>query len=231
MSRQRTSRIWLIPRSELEAIVKRSRTLKAILDELGFGSGASINALKRRLKEDAIDRSHIPSGTQSNTGRKFPDRKKTLLSDILVENSTFSRAHLKARLIKDGILKNCCAICGQEPVWNGEKLVMVLDHVNGIPNDNRLENLRLLCPNCNSQTSTFSGRKHKKHYRCTDCGLEITKHSKTSKCNACSGKDQPRKVKNRPSKDELRKLISETSYCAVGREFGVSDNTIRKWLK
>jgi 5-methylcytosine-specific restriction endonuclease McrA len=49
-------------------------------------------------------------------------------------------------------------LCGQQPMWNGKQLVLILDHINGINNDNRLENLRLLCPNCNSQTPTFAGR-------------------------------------------------------------------------
>jgi len=76
----------------------------------------------------------------------------------LCEGSTRQRGVLKYYLLKQGLLPNTCALCPQGPEWNGKPLVLVLDHINGVNNDNRLENLRLLCPNCNSQTDTFAGR-------------------------------------------------------------------------
>ena len=51
-----------------------------------------------------------------------------------------------------------CAICGIGPVWCDQPLVLQLDHINGVNNDNRIENLCYLCPNCHSQTPTFAGR-------------------------------------------------------------------------
>lgn len=71
------------------------------------------------------------------------------------------RTHLKGRLIKAGVLRDVCCLCGITD-WCGQKLTLVLDHINGVNNDNRPENLRLLCPNCNSQTDTFSGRNIKR---------------------------------------------------------------------
>ena len=58
-------------------------------------------------------------------------------------------------------MKYKCAICGNNGIWNNQKLVLQLDHKNGDNTDNRLSNLRLLCPNCHSQTDTFSGRNIK----------------------------------------------------------------------
>jgi hypothetical protein len=57
-----------------------------------------------------------------------------------------------------GVMPYLCGICCQPPEWNGEKLVLPIDHINGDPTDNRPENLRFLCPNCHSQTETFAGR-------------------------------------------------------------------------
>ena len=65
------------------------------------------------------------------------------------------------RWYKEGLIKNQCVICKLGPIWRKKHLVMVLDHINGIRNDHRLENLRFLCPNCNSQTETFTGRNRK----------------------------------------------------------------------
>ncbi len=75
---------------------------------------------------------------------------------------TRSRKSIKTYLLNKKILKNECSECHIGPEWNDKELILVLDHINGINNDNTLDNLRLLCPNCNSQTETFSGRNIKR---------------------------------------------------------------------
>lgn len=75
----------------------------------------------------------------------------------LLSSPKRSRKHLKARLVRAGLLQNSCSLCGLHD-WKGRPLSLHLDHVNGVPNDNRLENLRMLCPNCHSQTPTYGGR-------------------------------------------------------------------------
>ncbi len=67
------------------------------------------------------------------------------------------RAHVKSRLIKAGLLELSCQRCGITD-WHGEPLSLELHHINGIGQDNRLENLALLCPNCHSQTDSWGGR-------------------------------------------------------------------------
>lgn len=82
------------------------------------------------------------------------------LETYLVENSAAARCSLKRRLIAEGRLSSICAICGLTQ-WCEQPLSLHLDHINGVNNDNRLCNLRLLCPNCHSQTPTYAGRKLK----------------------------------------------------------------------
>lgn len=79
------------------------------------------------------------------------------MEEMLVENSSATRHNMKLRLLSVGLLRNECYICGISE-WLGKPLSLDLDHINGINNDNRLENLRLLCPNCHSQTDTYRGR-------------------------------------------------------------------------
>jgi 5-methylcytosine-specific restriction endonuclease McrA len=84
------------------------------------------------------------------------------LNTILVLDSSYTSLRtLKRRLLSDGLLQPRCSECGLTE-WRGARLALVLDHVNGNPRDHRLENLRLLCPNCNSQTATFAGRNKRR---------------------------------------------------------------------
>ncbi len=162
MTRKRTSIIWSIPKEEFQKVVTKNDSLASILRHFKLVlSKGNYKTLKTRLEEDKIDYSHIPLGINSNKGRKFPS-KAFPLEDVMVKNSSYSRKNLKERLLKNGMLENKCKICGQNEIWNGHKLVMILDHINGVGNDHRLENLRMLCPNCNSQQPTFSGRNNKK---------------------------------------------------------------------
>ena len=70
----------------------------------------------------------------------------------------YSTRNLKERLIKEGILTKICSECGITDEWNNKPITLQLDHINGVRDDHRLENLRLLCPNCHSQTDTYCGR-------------------------------------------------------------------------
>jgi len=82
--------------------------------------------------------------------------------EVFVENSTYARHNIKRRLIKQKMIEYVCQDCGIDGNWNGKKLSLQLDHTNGVNNDNRVENLRFLCPNCHSQTNNFSGKACRK---------------------------------------------------------------------
>ena len=89
---------------------------------------------------------------------------KYSMDEILVENSSYENIYsLKKRLIANNLLEYVCARCGNNGEWNGEELVLQLEHKNGIHNDHRLCNLEFLCPNCHSQTNTYSGRNKGKY--------------------------------------------------------------------
>jgi hypothetical protein len=160
-----------------------------------------------------------------------PRPTKIPWANILVNDSSCRiYPSMKVRMIDDGLLVNNCAICGMAPEWNGKPLILRLDHVSGSRRDNRLENLRLICPNCDSQTDTFCGR-NTKHVSvkktCEKCGKPISQKSST--CNKCK-EPGPTKILW-PTTEELKARVTATSFLAVARELGVSDNAIRKRLR
>jgi len=227
--RKKRSAIWLMPVIEFKELVKKSDSLAQIIKHFNFvTSHGNYRTLKRRLQEEKIDYSHIKVGRNSNKGRRFLS-KAIPLEEVMIKNSAYDRGCLKKRLIKGGILKEKCSKCKVGNNWEREPLVLILDHINGVNNDHRLRNLRLLCPNCNSQTPTFSGKQKSQNYYCNTCGKKITKYSKTGKCIKCVG-TASRKVK-RPMLDTLRKEVEELGYVKTGKKYNVSDNSIRKWLK
>lgn len=96
-------------------------------------------------------------GNQAGAGTL---KSKVKLDDIITNKVKFSRHQLKKRLLHDGLLEYKCSNikCGNTGEWLGEKISLELDHINGVNDDNRIENLRILCPNCHSQTPTYKNK-------------------------------------------------------------------------
>lgn len=211
------SNIYKIETHAFIALVKSSKNYTDIMKKIDMSStGASQKILKRRIAELNIDTSHF---IQNNPDpAKF---KNTIpLDKILVENSTYSANSLKNRLIKSGQLPYQCSKCKNCGDWQGDKLILQLDHINGVNNDNRIENLRLLCPNCHSQTDTWCAKHRKRKPRMVDIDPNYKNKPRINS----------RKVE-RPSLEQLNFDLASLSYVAIGKKYGVSDNAIRKWIK
>lgn len=126
--------------------------------------GSTYITVKSTASELGLNTNHM-TGSGWNVGDKAGLSKGNTipLEKILVENSTYlNTMSLKSRLIKSGHFKRFCSKCGLDK-WLELGIPLELDHINGVRSDNRIENLRLLCPNCHAQTDTYCGKNMKKN--------------------------------------------------------------------
>lgn len=132
------------------------------------------------------------------------------------------------------MLINHCYSCNLGTEWNGKKIKLHIDHINGDSSDNQLKNLQILCPNCHSQTETYCGAKAKKEkhaykYVCKTCG-NSKKNSKSINCAACDSKLKPTKIEW-PNPESLLVITKQIGFSAAARQLGVSDAAVRKFLR
>jgi hypothetical protein len=207
------------------SICSTSQTLAEIIRRIGLTStSTAYRDVKRRARREGVSLKHIPQGLGSNAGRPNPNR--TPIEKILMSSN---RGWIKRAIIRDNLLPYSCAVCKNPPVWNGKPLVLRLDHINGDPLDNSLSNLRFVCPNCDSQLPTFSGRNRKNVTRCVDCGRKITPGC--VRCAPCYDRvGRPKKI-TWPEGDALLFEIKSNGYRATALKLGVSDAAIKKHLR
>jgi len=149
-------------KEEFVKAVEENYSVASVLKSLGLkATGGNYKLFHHRCQESNLDTSHF-TGQGHLKGKTHDWTKKIALEEILIESSKYtSTYHLKSRLLKAELLEYECSSCSISE-WQSKPLTLHLDHINGVNNDNRLENLRLLCPNCHSQTSTYCGKNKNK---------------------------------------------------------------------
>jgi Zn finger protein HypA/HybF involved in hydrogenase expression len=145
---------------DLIEAVKVCYTIDGIIRELGLSlTGGNRKTIKTYIKNLNLDTSHFKR-RMYNAGQPRPNARphnKLTLDEILVKGSNYSSHKLRLRLIKEGIMENKCSKCGISE-WLGQPITCHLDHIDGDNTNNELENLRILCPNCHSQTDTYGSK-------------------------------------------------------------------------
>lgn len=220
-----TSPIWKVSDDEFSRIISSSKTYTEILEKFGLKNrGSNHKTVKKRI---------ALLGLRFNSrgyNKALSDFRKKPLSHYLKTGSIVSNTYLKKRLINEGVLEEKCAVCGLAPMWNGRHLSLHLDHKNGDPTDNELKNIRLVCPNCHSQTDNYCGKSKKlPPVLCKKCGHAISRWAKTGLCSTCHNK-APKKS-SKPGKEELEKLLDIMPATSIGKKFGVTGGAVKKWIK
>ena len=210
--------------------VKSSKTISDVLRIFGIpvNQGYYNKVFHRDVKRLGLSTSHFVKTITPPTA--WP------LENVLVKDSQYKggSSGLRERLIKETILENKCSECGISE-WNGKKLSLHLDHINGHNTDNRIENLRILCPNCHSQTPTYCGAKkrretHAYKFVCKACGGK-KKTTQSTMCHDCSARANAKSKINWPEYYELLSMVESFGFEAVGRKLGVSGAAVKKHIK
>lgn len=222
-------------RQQVAEAVARSKSYAEVLRHLGLRpAGGNHATLRRHVERWQISTDHF----DPNVARCAASRRRaTPLDEVMVEHSSYSRGHLKERLYAAGIKQPVCELCGQGPFWRGTEMSLVLDHINGVADDHRLENLRIVCPNCAATLDTHCGKNSALHASrvCRWCGETFRPQAAAQQfCSRACSSSRPRpdaRKAERPPLSELAAQVEEEGFLATGRRYGVSDNAIRKWLR
>lgn len=156
------SAIWFIPKEEFQEKLNISVSIKDFLKRNNIKpSSGNHKTLVNRIKKEGFNLDKLNKNRIDYVNKGFA---KYSDDEVFVKNKYHNVSNLKKRLIKFGVEYKCTE-CGIGNVYNNKTLSLHLDHINGINDDNRKENLRFLCPNCHSQTETFGSKKKKKEIK------------------------------------------------------------------
>ena len=145
------NKIDLISDGEFIKLINNSSCISDVLRYLGYSTNG--NSWGNKIVKERMQKLQLSFTKKQKSSKR--NSEKLSLKDILTEDSGYSRSHLKERLLNEGVKEYKCEICGISE-WNGKPISLQLHHINGINNDNRLENLQFICPNCHSQTENFT---------------------------------------------------------------------------
>ena len=226
--------------------VQKSSNIRQTLTALGLNAtGANYKSFKKKLHSLNVDNTHwgdIKFRQGWSKGKTFPQKWRPLEEYLIDGDIPIGSCRLKNKLFSANIFEKKCYKCNNTQ-WNGLPIPLELDHINGINNDNRLENLTILCPNCHAQTATHAGKNIKKIPTPIVKPLALNPSIKYEEILA-NGQLQCRFYKEihsfprnntrkiqRPTHQELLEDFETMTYIDMGKKYGVSEGSVRHWRK
>lgn len=212
-------------------IVAESFSFSEVCRNLGIATYCgNRDTVKKYIEQYNIDISHFTfgGGRQKKGNRKFFSNEEVFIKDSPIRWNQ----NLKNRILKDNLLDYKCTGCGNQGEWMGKKISLILDHINGDSNDNRITNLRFVCPNCNAALPTAGiknmgdSKKRVSIRKSCNCGKILPLSYKEDLCPTCQKKDEMLPP------GELKKLYDdEGSQEKLAKRLGLTRRVIGRWIK
>lgn len=190
---------------QIKSAVKSSKSIAEVLRKLGLRDlGGNYRTIKNHINRLGLDTSHFTGQLWSKGKSKdkdFINSSASSLDDIFSNKVGIKSSYLKERLIKAGLKERKCEAC-KRTEWEGQPIPTELHHKDGNHNNNSLDNLQILCPNCHSLTDSYRGRGVSK------LNYEI------------------------PAKEKLLNRLREVGTVKnLAKSYDVSESTVREWVK
>lgn len=166
-----TNKIYELTDEQFVNLIKNCTNISEVLFKLNYsiaGNSWAFSLVRRRMEELGLNTCDFKGKNAISKNCEC----EINLDKLLSTNSKHTRTALRRYILKNNLIPYRCKICGCKE-WNGKTLSLELDHINGINNDNRLENLRFLCPNCHSQTTTYGSRNQQRNESKYDISEEL----------------------------------------------------------
>lgn len=222
--------------AELQNVLDTSDSYVMVLDKLGLNPyTGNHRTLKNRILTSELDTTKLEENRRTVTKLQPKKHTRNTVDNTLIENCNKPSGTVRRLMLRESIIKYECSGCGLVDSYNGNPLRLQLDHINGDSKDNRVTNLRWLCPNCHSQTETFAGRNSKRYKNtpkeCKGCRSAISRLS--IYCRDCFKKTQLGKKSKIvwPEFEILITTVKECGFVQTGAILGVSANAVRRYLK
>jgi 5-methylcytosine-specific restriction endonuclease McrA len=216
---------------DVKNAILNNKSWRKVCETIGLRpAGGNMNTIKRIAIKNGFDTSHF-LGQGWNRGSIAVNAIPT--NEYFIKGVDRSLSNLREKVIKNKLIEYKCQKCGLINIWNSDKLVLQLDHINGDKRDSRIENLRFLCPNCHSQTKNYCGRKNligKNSINksiCINCGKKIN-NNKIGRCRACWETKKVNLIDFGMNREILIERLKNVSFKRICSEIGVNYKILKR---
>jgi len=218
MSKKRQSILKSLGKENFQKLCDESDSIKECLEklELGWNGSSNYQAFRVIAKEFEVDLTKLETNRKKHHSQWIKENYK--IENLFCESSSVSRGTVRKFIIRNNLIEYKCVKCGNIGIWNNEKLILQLDHKNGIYNDHRLENLEFLCPNCHSQTKTYGGKN--------TLLKKIKEKEQQEKKDLLNNKINQRKIFLNSIDTMKHGWVNK-----ISKEWNVSHTSVRRWIK